>query len=88
LSVNGRRYGCFDGRVYRRLANRSLHRRLRRYRFNLDGGRYQRRASAGLFGSFSVVISVFFLPARGMDVALYARADQSLPEQLRDIFVD
>jgi hypothetical protein len=86
--MDGRRYGCFDGRMDRHFARHGLYRGLGRNRFSVRGGRYHRRASAGLFGSFSVVISVLFFPARGMDVALNVRADQSFPEQLRDIFVD
>jgi hypothetical protein len=78
--MDRRRRGGFDGRMDRRFSRHRLYRGLDRSRFGMRRGRYHGRASAGLFGSFSVVISVLFFPTRGMDVALNVRADQSFPE--------
>lgn len=64
-------------------------RRLGRNRLRrMNRGRYRRRGCGGFFHRFGRMIVVVFFAARGVDVALHVRTDQSLSQQLRDIFVD
>jgi hypothetical protein len=72
----------------RRFTHRSLYRGLGRNRFGKAGGFHRWCASAGFFNRFRSVIFVLFLATGWVDVALHVRANETLPQQLRDIFVD
>jgi hypothetical protein len=72
----------------RRFTHRRLYRGLGRNRFGKAGGFHCWCASTGFFNRFRSVIFVLFLATGGVDVVLDVRADEALPQQHRDIFVD
>jgi hypothetical protein len=74
--------------VNRRFTHVSLYRGFGRNRFGKAGGFHRWCASAGLFDRFRSVIFVLFLATGGVNVTFDVRADQALPEQHRDIFID